>query len=130
MCIRVDSWLNTAMSEGGKSDRTPVMMSAFVYPGAGQFLQKRWVAGTVYSVLFTALSLVLIIEVVKPMFHNITAAMDWAAAQNSDQSFEGISLSGVLFSFLAMLVVYVVNVMDVVRASRQTFKPPPLPPTA
>lgn len=106
------------------------MMSAFVYPGAGQFLQKRWVAGTVYSVLFTALSLVLIIEVVKPMFHNITAAMDWAAAQNSDQSFEGISLSGVLFSFLAMLVVYVVNVMDVVRASRQTFKPPPLPPTA
>lgn len=107
-----------------------MMLSAFIYPGAGQFLQKRWIAGTVYSVLFTIFSLVLIFEVFKPMFRNINVALNWAASQEADQAFEGISLTKVAVSFIAMMIVYVINIMDVQRANRKTMQPPPLPPAA
>ena len=104
-----------------------MMLSAFIYPGAGQFLQKRWIAGTVYSVLFTIFSLILIFEVFKPMFHNINAALNWAATQESDQPFEGISLTWVVVSFVAMIVVYIANIVDVQHANRKRLQPPPLP---
>jgi len=104
------------------------MLSAFIYPGAGQFLQKRPVAGMIYSFLFTGFSVVLIFHVFKPMFHNLNAALNWAASQDSSQSFETISVPDVLISFLAMLIVYVLNVMDVRRAKPRTAPPPPLPP--
>ena len=104
------------------------MLSAFVCPGAGQFLQRRWIAGALFSILFVLFSLMLIVEVVRPMFHNMNAALNWAATQASDQSFEGISLSRVAVSFLAMIIVYIVNIVDVQRASRRSIQPPPLPP--
>ncbi len=105
------------------------MLSAFVYPGAGQFLQKRWTSGAIYSLLFTLFSVVLIFHVFKPIFHNLNTALNWAASQDSSQSFEAISVPDVLLSFLAMLIVYVLNIMDVRRASRPRARPPPLPPT-
>jgi hypothetical protein len=115
------------MSEPAKSDRTPMMLSAFIYPGAGQFLQKRWIAGTLYSVLFTIFSLVLIFEVFKPMFRNINVALNWAASQQNDQQFEGISLSRVAVSFIAMMAVYIANIVDIVHVNRKRMQPPPLP---
>lgn len=118
------------MGEPAKSDRTPVMLSAFVYPGAGQFLQKRWIAGALFSILFTIFSLILIFEVFKPMFNNINVALNWAASQQNDQPFEGISLSRVLISFMAMIAIYIANIMDVQRANRKRMQPPPLPPSA
>jgi hypothetical protein len=36
------------------SSRIPVLMSAFVCPGAGQFMQKRWLAGLIYLAGFLA----------------------------------------------------------------------------
>jgi hypothetical protein len=105
-----------------------MMLSAFVYPGAGQFLQKRWAAGTLYSVLFTIFSLILIFEVFKPMFRNLDVVLNWAASQQNDQQFEGISLSTIVVSFIAMMVVYIVNIIDVARENRKRIQPPPLPP--
>ena len=104
-----------------------MMLSAFIYPGAGQFLQKRWIAGTLYSILFTIFSLILIFEVFKPMFNNVNVALNWAATQESDQPFEGISLTRVVVSFVAMIAIYIVNILDVVRANRKRMQPPPLP---
>ena len=103
------------------------MLSAFIYPGAGQFMQKRWIAGTLFSVLFTVFSLILIFEVFKPMFHNVNVALNWAASQQNDQPFEAINLAKVVVSFVAMLIVYVANIMDVQRAARKKTQPPPLP---
>jgi len=104
-----------------------MMLSAFIYPGAGQFLQKRWIAGTVYSVLFTVFSVILIFEVFEPMFRNVNVALNWAASQSADQAFEGISLSKVAVSFVAMMVVYIVNIVDIQYANRKRMQPPPLP---
>lgn len=114
------------MTEPARSDRTPMMLSAFIYPGAGQFLQKRWIAGTVYSVLFTIFSLILIFEVFKPMFHTLNAALNFAAAQD-DQPFEGISVAKVAVSFIALMAVYIVNIVDIQRVNRKKMQPPPLP---
>ena len=33
--------------------RLPIMLSALVYPGAGQLVQKRWIAATAYILTFT-----------------------------------------------------------------------------
>lgn len=104
------------------------MLSALVYPGAGQFLQKRWGVGTFFSILFTIFSLILIFVVFKPIFHNVTAAMNWAADQAANQAFEGISLPRVIGSFIAMIVVYIANIMDIQRTNRKRMPPPPLPP--
>jgi hypothetical protein len=127
MAKRSVQCFNPAMSEPVKSDRTPMMLSAFVCPGAGQFLQKRWIAGALYSVLFTIFSLILVFEVFKPMFHNINAALNWAAAPESDQPFEGISLTRLAVSFVAVIVVYIANIVDVQHANRKRLQPPPLP---
>ena len=118
------------MIEPAKSDRTPMMLSAFIYPGAGQFLQKRWIAGTLYSILFTIFSVILIFEVFKPMFNNVNVALNWASSQSTNQAFEGISLYKVAVSFVAMIVIFVVNIIDVQRANRKGTQPPPLPPAA
>ena len=107
-----------------------MMLSAFIYPGAGQFMQKRWIAGALYSVLFTVFSLVLIFEVFKPMFRNINVALNWASSQQNDQQFEGISLARVAVSFVAMIGIYIANIMDVMRTTRKKIQPPPLPPSA
>jgi hypothetical protein len=117
------------VTEPAKSDRTPMMLSAFIYPGAGQFLQKRWIAGGLYSLLFTIFSLILIFEVFKPMFNNLTVVLNWAASQQNDQQFEGISLTKVVVSFIGMIIVYIVNIVDVQHANRKRMQPPPLPPT-
>ncbi|MDA0578638.1 MAG: hypothetical protein O3B24_11130 [Verrucomicrobia bacterium] len=33
--------------------RLPIILSALVYPGAGQFAQKRWIAGAWWSLVFS-----------------------------------------------------------------------------
>src|SRR5512136_758385 len=70
---------NPFMTGSAKPDRTPMMLSAFVYPGAGQFLQQRCIAGCIYAISFTLLFLLLTVEVVKPLFAYLNATLDWAA---------------------------------------------------
>jgi len=46
-----------ANSGGGgtvKTSRVAILLSATVWPGAGQFAQKRWVAGAIYALSFLA----------------------------------------------------------------------------
>ena len=111
-----------------KSNRTPTMLSAFAYPGAGQFMQKRWISGTLFSILFTIFSVALMVEVIKPMFHNVNIALNFAATLQGDQPFEEISLNKVVRLFIAMMVVYIANILDTLRVNRRRIQPPPLPP--
>ena len=108
-----------------------MMLSAFVYPGAGQFLQKRWIAGCIYAISFTLLFLLLAVEVVKPLFAFLNATLDWAAhaGMGNDTAPHRISLAWILTYFLAGMLVYFMNLADIVRANRKKAKPPPLPMT-
>jgi len=110
-----------------KPSRVPMLVSAFVYPGAGQFVQKRRIAGTAYALLFTICIGFLFYDVFRPLVVNVIAALDWADA-GTNRPFEELSVVGVLVPFLAGLLVYVMNLADVARANRRTLRPPPIPP--
>ena len=118
------------MMESLKSDRTAVMLSAFVYPGAGQFMQKRWIAGSLFAILFTCFFILLAITVITPLFAYLNNTLDWAAARGMGGDIEppGVSFVKVALYFLAGMVVYFASLADVIRANRRIAKPPPLPP--
>jgi uncharacterized metal-binding protein len=110
-------------------DKTPIFLSALVYPGAGQFLQRRWLVGLFYSVTFTILFVLLLSAVLKPLMGTLDAAFRWAA-QQENRPFQTISAVRVIVLFVGLIMVYVANLTDVVRASRRRLQPPPLAPNA
>lgn len=106
------------------------MLSVFVYPGAGQFVQKRWIAGSLFAILFTLFFILLAVGVITPLFAYLNHTLDFAAARGMGSNIEppGISLTKVVVYFLAGMVVYFANLADVISANRRIAKPPPLPP--
>jgi hypothetical protein len=118
------------MARNTTHDRMPMMLSAFVYPGAGQFMQKRWLPGGLFAILFSLFFLLLIASVITPLFAFLNDTLDWAAASGMGGGSKpvGIFLMKVALYFLASMVVYLANVADVIRATRRIAKPPPLPP--
>jgi hypothetical protein len=120
------------MTENAKSGRTAVMLSAFVYPGAGQLMQKRWIAGGVFAFAFTLFFILLAISVVTPLFAYLNNTLDFASAQGmgADNTPDGISFVKVALYFLAGMMVYFASLADVVAATRRDSKPPKLPPPA
>lgn len=111
-----------------KTDRTPILLSAFVYPGAGQFLQRRWASAIVHSVLFTIFLAVFVVNVVRPIVANINAALAFAEGAKNE-SFATVSPLKLILSFAAALALYISSISDAVRATRraQSPRPPPLP---
>lgn len=100
-----------------KADKTPIFLSALVYPGAGQFLQRRWKAGLFFSVAFTLFFVLLLFAVITPLVSSLDAAFQWAAHQQN-RPFQAISVPRVVTSFLACVILYVANLADVTRAAR------------
>ncbi len=107
-------------------NRTALMLSAFVCPGAGQFLQKRWLAGLLYATTFLVAFIVLIVQVFKPMLHNLAVALS-LADNGTGGDFESISRMNVFTTFAIALTIYLLNLADTARG-RRIPKPPPLPP--
>lgn len=105
-------------------DKTPIFLSALVYPGSGQFLQRRWLAGLFYSVVFTIFFCLLLSAVLKPLMGTLDAAFSWAARQEN-RPFQTISVPRVIVLFAGLVLLYVANVTDVIRAARR-LTPPPL----
>lgn len=110
-----------------KTDRTPLMLSAFVYPGAGQFIQRRWIAGTLYAVFFTVFFVLFMVNVARPMMANVDAALAFAMGDGS-KPMTAPSLVAIIVPFVLSMLAYVANIIDASRAQRRTAKPPPLPP--
>jgi len=105
------------------------MLSAFIYPGAGQFMQKRWIAGSLFATLFTLFFILLAVAVITPLFAYLNHTLDFAAARGMGRDVEPprISFMKVALYFLAGIVVYFANLADVIGANRRVAKPPPLP---
>jgi prepilin signal peptidase PulO-like enzyme (type II secretory pathway) len=117
--------------------RMAILLSALVYPGSGQYYQKRWIAGTVYVVFFTFFSAGLIYYVFKPMVHNLTTVLNWSATQ-MDGNLESFSFGKIFASFGLLMLVYTFNLIDVIRverrkkapcADRTAATPPPIIPS-
>lgn len=119
-----------------KPSRSPILYSALIFPGIGQFQQKRPIVGTVYAAisLFAAILFVAMLA-----SHGVAALKDvWLAWTEQADPGEALDELKPLYQALAFLIaVYVANVYDVWyawfrlnRAWNADHAPPPLPPTA
>ena len=109
-----------------KMSRTPLLLSAFVYPGAGQFVQRRIGVALFFISSFTASFVWLIIGVLSPLLHTLQAALNFAAGEGNE-AFQGISKVSVLSAFSLCLVLYVACLFDATRGAPRKNTPPPLP---
>ena len=102
--------------------RTPPLLSAFVYPGAGQLAQKRWFAGAFILVLFTAAFVAFLVLVVGFLYANLDAALDFFNPEKELRPFPWGAATGCLG---AALLLYALGIVDAARAARR-----PSPPKA
>ena len=90
--------------------RIPILLSAFICPGVGQFVQRRWIAGVLFSITFAAAFVVfmgvagsLIISYYRMGFEFETYEPD-------------IHPGRLLPSFIVAIAIYVINLVDVASA--------------
>ena len=93
------------------------MLSAFVCPGVGQYFQGRWFAALVYFVSTLALMLWLLWISVVPLYRNVFALLE-STDPAMGLVLTGISLRHVGWTLLWILMVYLVNVLDIVIVNR------------
>ena len=119
-----------------KPSKHSIMVSAFVMPGAGQCMQKRWVAGIAYAVA-------IIIAVVGALIYAMKILKVYYGMLDIDRVDNGNAsvtqyLPPMFTWFAVTLVVYAMNVFDTwlsynrqlkkwLTAQRSLIQPPPIP---
>lgn len=91
--------------------QTAVLASLVGFPGLGQLMQKRWVAGLIFSLAFGMALTFFLLEV-----GGIIAAFYRFASDFENAAVPDIPLSHVFISFTAAMAVFVTSAVDVVRA--------------
>jgi hypothetical protein len=127
----------THAAELQKPSRLPVLMSAFGFPGVGQFMQRRWLAGTFFVITFSASLIVFLASAFRIIY--TFYALGFGAAP--EPTLPQLPLRPALAAFFAALLLYITAVMDAqiayLRACRAwtarkhrtaDFSPPPPPP--
>jgi len=102
---------NGKYNAGNPPSRLALYISALVWPGAGQFAQKRWLAGLFYAVVFSVCVIFLIITIFAPMFWNLRLAMEFADTGKGDV-FHPISFVKVLSWLGISVLVYLAGLLD------------------
>lgn len=100
-----------------KPTRMPVAFSAFVLPGVGQCMQRRWLAGVFYAVTFMVSLGFLVYYAARIMF------LYYNAWETDDAVFERGGAMGLLvvrlaYSFATAMCLYFANILDAHRAYR------------
>lgn len=88
------------------------VLSAVIYPGAGQFVQRRIAAGLLYAIPFTAVFVWFLWRALQ-----ILVAYYRLAAHPMQAEAEPVSAVSLLVPFLACIAIYVVNVIDAIVAA-------------
>ena len=97
---------------------SPMALSALVYPGAGQLMQRRWAAG----IFFIVTSSVAVMWLVWVVFSVLKAYYGLAFASINAPA-EAPSLASLIIPFVVWLVIYVAGIIDTAMASyRQQVK--------
>lgn len=94
--------------------RIPILLSAFGFPGLGQFVQKRWIAG----VLFSAAFLVGFFWVMGLALQNIIELYS-LAFDDSMREPEPVPLAAFVKPLLLVACVYLISLFDVFRAQQR-----------
>ena len=93
------------------ASKVPVLLSAFVWPGAGQFFQRRWLAGTLVGSCFAVGFGWFIVIWGQLMVSYYKMGFEFETYEPGE-----ISVFSLLRPFLMVLAIYLVNLCDVAVA--------------
>ena len=99
-------------------DRSPVLCSAFAFPGSGQFLQKRWLAGIFFGVTVTVFFLLATCLAAWPFFYNLAFVTFQFAGSEYAQPM-AYRPSWIFGSLGLALALHAWNILDAWRAMRR-----------
>ena len=91
----------------------PVLLSALVYPGLGQIVQGRWLAGAIYGVAFTAASAWFAANAARILIVYYRFAADMGATQEPV-----VSYAQILIPFGIASLLYLINLVDIIIPGR------------
>jgi len=98
-----------------RPSRAPIYLSAFVYPGAGQFMQRRRRAGLLFALAFSAAFLALVVTAGLVIVSYYSFALDFHEARASGPS---APVPVLVILFAVTLAIYIGNLIDVWSAMR------------
>ena len=98
-----------------QASRVPMLLSAFGFPGLGQFVQKRWIPGLLFSAVFLvgffwimALAIHNIIE-----FYSMAFSTDWSVEPDP------VPLSAFVLPLILVGIVYFTSLFDIFLAQQK-----------
>lgn len=95
-----------------------IYLSAFAFPGLGQFVQRRWFAGALFAVTFGICVTMVFIKLFCPLFANMNAVLNFAE-QMPAEPFQEISLKDFFMLFGITVLVYAIGLVDTILAHRR-----------
>lgn len=102
----------------GSSVRLAILLSAAACPGAGHFVQRRWIMGVLYLTAFVVGLVMTILAAIVPLMANLRITLDFAEKGGSEP-FREISLLAVLSWFGFSVLVYLAALVDIVAYDRR-----------
>ena len=102
----------------GSSARLAIFLSAAACPGAGHFVQRRWIMGVLYLAAFVACIVMALLTVIVPLMMNLRIALDFAE-KGSSETFRAISLVKLLTWFGLTVMVYLAALVDIIAYARR-----------
>lgn len=98
------------------TSRIPMLLSAFVCPGAGQLMQRRGFAGSAYLLLFLSAFVYVMVAA-----GQIIASYYRLGFEFDTYEPEPVSMLNILPAFGIALLIYVANLIDVFVAQQRIF---------
>ena len=97
----------------GSFARLAIFLSYVVCPGAGHFVQRRWILGALFLTVFVACLVMTLLTVVVPLMINLRITLDFAE-KGSSEVFRTISIVKVLTWFGLAILVYLAALLDII----------------
>lgn len=104
---------NDTNKDGSPPSRFAIYLSALVWPGVGQYAQKRWLAGTFYAVVFLVCIVFLFTAIFAPMFWNLRMLAEYSGKEEII-AFHPVSFVKIMVWFGLSVLVYLGNLLDTV----------------
>ena len=104
----------TDSDHGRKTSKTAMYLSALVYPGAGELLQRRWLAAALIIVAFTASSAVFFWRSIRLLMAYYSFALDFLHAEPTP-----VHIRALAVPFAVSMAVYIVGLVDTAWGGRQ-----------
>ena len=101
----------------GKPSIFPVYLTALLFPGAGQFFQRRWVAGLIVSLFFGICFVAFLIYVLQIVLAFYSLGLEFNTYET--EKVMNVPTKAAGFCFLAGIGGYIAGVIDVYAAYRR-----------